>query len=106
MNGIDLNITEAAWAFDLFVYYLAEIHDLKSQEEVTKRLEEMWTRPPLYIMSDAAEVPAEKIRAVIRLSAFNANGNNPLNFPTPSSLEGTLNDSIVNLSVGVAITSL
>ena len=37
-------------------------------------------------MSDA-EVPAEKLRAVIRLSAFNSNGNNPLNFPTPSSVK-------------------
>ena len=79
MRGIDLNITEAAWAFDLFVYYHAEIHDLKSQNEVSKRLGEMWKSPPLYIMSDA-EVPAEKLRAVIRLSAFNSNGNNPLIF--------------------------
>ena len=86
VRGIDLNITEAAWAFDLFVYYLAEIHDLKSQKEVKKRLDEMWKCPPLYVMSDA-EVPAEKIRAVIRLSAFNSNGNNPLNFPTPSSVK-------------------
>ena len=86
MKGIALNITEAAWAFDLFVYYLAEIHDLKSQDEVSKRLEEMWKRPPLYIMSDA-EVPAEKLRAVIRLSAFNSNGNNPLNFLPPSSVD-------------------
>ena len=86
MKGIDLNITEAAWAFDLFVYYLAEIHDLKSQNEVFKRIREIWKSPPLYIMSDA-EVPAEKLRAVIRLSAFNSNGNNPLNFSRPSSVD-------------------
>ena len=86
MRGIGLNITEAAWAFDLFVYYHAEIHDLKSQNKVSKRLGEMWKSPPLYIMSDA-EVPAEKLRAVIRLSAFNSNGNNPLNFLRPSSVD-------------------
>ena len=86
MKGIDLNITEAAWSFDLFVYYLAEIHDLKSENEVFERLGEIWKSPPLYIMSDA-EVPAEKIRAVIRLSAFNSNGNNPLNFSRPSSVD-------------------
>ena len=83
VKGIDLNITEAAWSFDLFVYYLAEIHDLKSENEVFERLKEIWKSPPLYIMSDA-EVPAEKSRAVMRLSAFNSNGNNPLNFSHPS----------------------
>lgn len=36
-------------------------------------------------MSDA-EVPAEKLRAVITLSAFTSNGNNPLNFFRPSSV--------------------
>ena len=86
VKGIDLNITEAAWSFDLFVYYLAEIHDLKSENEVFERLKEIFKSPPLYIMSDA-EVPAEKLRAVIRLSAFNSNGNNPLNFSHPSSVD-------------------
>ena len=86
VKGIDLNITEAAWAFDLIMYYLAEIHDLKSQNEVFKRLKEMYESPPPYIMSDA-DVPAEKVIAVIRLSAFNSNGNNPLNFLRPSSVD-------------------